>query len=310
MRRLVLVGLISGSLGLLSQPEANPSLATQSATTKPSTTEPVGTEPKRESKVYRRHCADCHGARGDGLGPAARYVFPRPRNFRRGQFRLVRAGNRVASAEDIRAAIVKGIPGTSMKGYGQLKPDELTELVAEVMEFRKRGLLERLAAGFRADGEEPDESWMRQVVQRRTTSLPAIAVPEIAPADTASLDRGRLIYRQYNCQACHGADGHSNLNADLVDDEGRPTQARNLVNERFKSGHEPEAMFVRIRLGMPGTPMPSSPQLTDQQLIDLVNYCRSLGTEPKRDWTNHQRHLLAIGVQPKIKQVQVSRDRK
>ena len=35
-------------------------------------------------QVYTRKCAQCHGDDGQGTGPAANEVFPRPRDFTRG----------------------------------------------------------------------------------------------------------------------------------------------------------------------------------------------------------------------------------
>jgi mono/diheme cytochrome c family protein len=32
--------------------------------------------------VYQKHCAACHGVNGAGDGPAAVWLYPRPRHFR------------------------------------------------------------------------------------------------------------------------------------------------------------------------------------------------------------------------------------
>ena len=44
-------------------------------------------------QLFGRDCAACHGENGDGNGPAARFLYPKPRNFREGQFRLVTTTN-------------------------------------------------------------------------------------------------------------------------------------------------------------------------------------------------------------------------
>src|SRR5271157_4380227 len=46
-------------------------------------------------QLFGRYCAACHGENGDGNGPAARFLYPKPRNFREGQFRLVMTTNRL-----------------------------------------------------------------------------------------------------------------------------------------------------------------------------------------------------------------------
>jgi len=38
--------------------------------------------------AYQKECLSCHGDAGDGLGSAAYLLFPRPRDFTTGQFRL------------------------------------------------------------------------------------------------------------------------------------------------------------------------------------------------------------------------------
>jgi high-affinity iron transporter len=64
------------------------------------------------------NCAACHGATGEGNGPVAFAVRPRPRNLRRDPF--VR-GDRV---EQIFATITRGLPSGTMASYAQLSDDE------------------------------------------------------------------------------------------------------------------------------------------------------------------------------------------
>jgi hypothetical protein len=80
----------------------------------------------------------------------------------------------------------------------------------------------------------------------------------------------------------------------LADEEGYPTRPRNLIWEEFKGGHDPASVAVRIRLGLPGTPMAANPNLSGQELAALVHYCRSLAREPKWQLTNHQRAVLVL----------------
>src|SRR5262245_61935826 len=37
-------------------------------------------------ELYGTYCAACHGEKGGGDGPAARYLYPKPRNFRDARF--------------------------------------------------------------------------------------------------------------------------------------------------------------------------------------------------------------------------------
>src|SRR5262249_36203918 len=59
---------------------------------------PPGVEPEVAGKqLYDAHCAACHGDKGDGQGPAARFLYPRPRDFTENRFRLVTTVNGVPS---------------------------------------------------------------------------------------------------------------------------------------------------------------------------------------------------------------------
>ncbi|OYW18898.1 MAG: hypothetical protein B7Z55_09805, partial [Planctomycetales bacterium 12-60-4] len=39
-------------------------------------------------KVYMKNCLHCHGVAGDGAGPTARYLNPKPRDYRLGVFKF------------------------------------------------------------------------------------------------------------------------------------------------------------------------------------------------------------------------------
>ncbi len=38
--------------------------------------------------IYEEHCWFCHGEDGDGLGPIADYLWPRPRDFMAASFKF------------------------------------------------------------------------------------------------------------------------------------------------------------------------------------------------------------------------------
>src|SRR5262245_23910407 len=63
---------------------------------KPSPPIPVR-QPMSGQDLYAAHCAACHGEKGDGNGPASRFLYPRPRDFGEAQFRLVSTSSNVPS---------------------------------------------------------------------------------------------------------------------------------------------------------------------------------------------------------------------
>ena len=50
----------------------------------------VGTEAQRAAgkQLYEKYCVQCHGEKGDGEGDATPHLFPRPRNFTTGKFKV------------------------------------------------------------------------------------------------------------------------------------------------------------------------------------------------------------------------------
>ncbi|HET9228980.1 MAG TPA: cytochrome c, partial [Thermoanaerobaculia bacterium] len=66
-----------------------------------------------------------------------------------------------------------------------------------------------------------------------------------------------------------------------VNDNGTPAKPRDLTTGLYKGGGEPEQLYARIVLGIPGTPMPASDKLSPQDVEALVAYVRSLARKPQ-----------------------------
>ena len=61
---------------------------------------PVGAAPPTEGAasvdgkaLFARHCANCHGEQGDGKGPAAVFLYPKPRDLTSGKFKVRTTGS-------------------------------------------------------------------------------------------------------------------------------------------------------------------------------------------------------------------------
>ncbi|HUT95037.1 MAG TPA: c-type cytochrome [Thermoguttaceae bacterium] len=258
-------------------------------------------------ELYELHCAACHGADGNGNGRAARHLFPRPRDLRTGKSRLVSTLNGVPTPGDLEAVIRLGMPGTAMRAFDDLSEDQRTRLAGEVMRMNREGIRAQLVDVLRREEEEIDEDEVDGVVRLCTTPGEVVRVPPIGPADSPAIARGRDVYSRLGCDNCHGEDGRGAWDTPLFDDKSRPSPPRDLARDPFKGGHEPESIYLRVYVGMPGTPHPACYNVSQDQLIDLVHYCRSLSQEPKRTLTNHQRSLEAttppaastVSAQPK-----------
>ena len=73
--------------------------------------------------LYLQNCVQCHGIEGDGEGPRAYFIFPRPRNFKRENSR--KRFNRPALYQ----SIAKGKLGTEMPTWSTvLSPQQIADI--------------------------------------------------------------------------------------------------------------------------------------------------------------------------------------
>jgi cytochrome c oxidase cbb3-type subunit 2 len=204
-------------------------------------------------QVYEENCAICHGAEGDGRGHAAPHFASRPRDFTSGRYKLRSTGSgQLPTDDDLKASIVRGLPGTGMVPQDHLSPAEVDAVVAFI-----KALSPKFAA---APPPQP---------------LPIPPAPPPAP-DAAA--RGRKVYEKAECHECHGREGRGD-GPSAKDLKVKPVD---LTRRPFKGGSTPEAIFRAILTGYDGTPMPSYHLvLDDAELWDLARYIASLGGPPE-----------------------------
>jgi mono/diheme cytochrome c family protein len=259
--------------------------------------QPAPTPPNQSAKtgagLYAIHCANCHSATGDGRGPAARHLFPRPRNLRSDALRLVSTRNGAALPEDLMATIVRGMPGTSMPAFPKLTSAELAALVQFVQQVQRDGLREQLVKRWQEEDEEVAEEDVRSLVAQRLQPGERVQPPRPWPKSPPHIERGRETFLKLGCAQCHGRDGTGTTDQAWFDEQGQPLRSRDLTREPLKGGPDLESLYLRIAVGMPGTPHPASPSLSDEQLVELAEFCRSQIRTPPVTRTNDQRYTLS-----------------
>jgi cytochrome c len=159
--------------------------------------------------------------------------------------------------------------------------------------LRRDGVRESYVTMLKQEDEPIDEDEVTEVVQSRTTPGEVVVPPRMDAATTESLVRGQELYVQQACHSCHGKDGTGDNQTPCFDTLGQPAFPRDLVHDSFKGGNTLDSIYLRVLLGMPGSPHPANNILPPAQLVDLVQYCQSLGLEPKKVMTNHQRSIQA-----------------
>jgi DMSO reductase family type II enzyme heme b subunit len=183
------------------------------------------------------------------------------------------------------------MPGSSMPPWGHLSQVERDAIVDEIMRLRADGaraqylkvLVEDEELTAEEIAEEDIQQDIQEFVDRFTTPGELSAAPAIGPATPEGLERAKAAYATFGCLQCHGEDGKGNGVRKMVDDEGYPTAPRDFTAGIFKGSPDPESLYRRIAYGLPGTPMPSSQQMTPEQGVDLVHYVLSMSTKAQRD---------------------------
>jgi mono/diheme cytochrome c family protein len=247
----------------------------------------------RGARLYAQHCAACHGEKGNGDGPAARFLNPRPRNFGEGKFRLVTTADGGPADADLRHVIESGMPGSAMFPFAHLGEADVLALVAQVRHLTRASLEEQLRLSAAQGGEELDPEVLAKRADRWTVPGDAVEVPAELPEATAeSVARGAALYQGRGCASCHGATGKGDGAEKQLNDDGTPTRPRDFTRGIFKSGRDPRRVYARVLRGMPGSPMPASPGLQAAELGDVVNFILSLSDASSQDLVAHRRREL------------------
>jgi mono/diheme cytochrome c family protein len=217
-------------------------------------------------RTYTKECRACHGALGDGEGEAAYLLYPRPRDFTTGQFRLISTWDGVPTDEDLFRTISRGMPGSAMPSWAHLPEETRWGLVHYVKAFSKRPLEVKAAHEPDADGND---------------GAGPIRVPPEPVGDAAGAARARETFAR-SCAPCHGPTGRGDGQREQTDSKGYPTRPRDLTLGVYKGSHDPESVYRRIVGGLPGSPMPQSAYLHGQPAWELAHYVRSLSSDEQR----------------------------
>jgi cytochrome c oxidase cbb3-type subunit I/II len=212
---------------------------------------------ERGRTVYLRYCSGCHGEKGDGKGPAARFLDPRPRDFTRGQFkfRSTPSGS-LPTDDDLLRILSHGVRSTSMPAWRLLPREEQIAVVRYLQTLSPRWKDPRARA-------------------------PALALP--GPPDFVGTDpsirRGGTWYAKMRCGECHGEGGRGDGPAvkTLRDDEGHPIVPLDFTARMPKGGDSAADYYRAFATGLDGTPMPEfRDSLPENERWDLVSYVMAL----------------------------------
>lgn len=238
----------------------------------------AGGDLEKGKEVYQKRCWWCHGESGAGDGPAAKFMNPPPRDFTSGIYKWKSTPfDEIAPTDDDFRRMIKGdlthnnitgwngMNGTSMPGWSDMLGDkEVDDLIAYINKF--------------AELEPPGK--------------PAISTSGAVSSSGESIEKGKKVFKDM-CSECHGEEGRGNGTKKLKDDWGFRTWPRNLSKAwTFRVGNDPEEVYTRVSVGIPGTQMPSfadpasNKKLSDEDRWNVANYVNSLDAPYKKPTDN------------------------
>ncbi|MFZ1058674.1 MAG: c-type cytochrome [Candidatus Rokuibacteriota bacterium] len=215
-------------------------------------------DPAQGKLIYEKKCLLCHGEKGDGNGPAAPLLDPRPRDFTKGKYKIrTSASGRLPTDADLFRLVSEGMPGTSMPGWKVLPEKDRRDLVAYLKTFAGDAFKE----------------------------APKVAdLPREVASSKESLARGKEMFEAIECNKCHGSAGRGDGPSapELKDDWGNPVRPANLTKAwAFRGGGSPKEVATRLVTGLMGTPMPSFIDSVEkpEDVWHVANYVKSLGPD-------------------------------
>jgi mono/diheme cytochrome c family protein len=178
--------------------------------------------------LYRRHCLHCHGVSGDGNGPTADFLYPRPRDYRKGLFKFTStATGAKPTRDDLRRTIRHGLVGTSMPAFdAQMKPEEIEQVIDYVIFLSMRGetelgLIDEAQIADESDPEplsaETIQGVAETVFNKWKMADSQVLNPPVPkpPSSQVSVLRGKKLFlgqtpQKLECAGCHGPRAQGN----------------------------------------------------------------------------------------------------
>lgn len=213
--------------------------------------------------LYETRCAVCHGQTGEGDGPAAEFLYPKPRNFTLGLFKYNNSPFKELrpTDENLFRVIASGLPRTAMPAWGSvLSEAEIQDLINVVKAFDW--------VGTWAPKDAPDSDFDDEglYIGPQVSITDEISVAQTLPITETSLEIGREEFLK-SCSPCHGNEGRGSPSAEkrLRDEWGARIWPRDLTKPwtwrvTNVDGNAEETIaniFTRLSVGIPGTPMPA-----------------------------------------------------
>src|SRR5213083_801404 len=228
-------------------------------------------------KIYFRKCVWCHGVDGAGDGPGADRLWPRPRNFNQGTFKIRHTASGelplfdptkpVAGQNDLFDTVTHGLPGSAMPSWDGILTEQqrlqvLSFVTTQLVKDRKF--------------DDKTETFSILDINNKEALKPV-------PYSKESIEKGANLFVEKRCIECHGAEGRGDGNPfNLKDDWGFSIQPANWHKcWNFRGSRQDpynvKNIFRTFSTGVNGTPMPSfADNTTIEERWHIANFVQSL----------------------------------
>jgi mono/diheme cytochrome c family protein len=239
-------------------------------------------------RVYFTKCVWCHGVEGSGDGPGADRLWPRPRNFNQGTFKIrhTASGELPLPQQDLFQTVTHGLPGSAMPSWEGILTDE-----------QRRNVIAFVTTQLVKDRKFDDKD---------TETFTILQLDNLKPISPSkeSLEKGAQLIVDKKCIECHGVNGRGDGNAfNLKDDWGFPIQPAdwhkcwNFRGSR-QDPYNVKNIFRTFSTGVNGTPMPSfADNTTVEERWHIANFVQSLC---ERDAKGNPLDIDPLTDKPKI----------
>lgn len=177
--------------------------------------------------VHARYCAEGHGPNGAGDGRGAQYLYPKPRDFSRGLFKIRSTPDgQLPTDDDLLRTVTMGMPGSSMPSFAFLP------------EADRRAVVQHL----------------KTLVRTKPATPPTpIVVGEEPPLSVETLNEGKRLYTELGCNKCHGETGKVDgpQVATLKDSWDIPITVRDFTTGVCKGGRTSLDLYLRFTTVLP-----------------------------------------------------------
>lgn len=234
-------------------------------------------------KVYQNYCIGCHGEKGDGQGPSAGFLNPKPRNFQTAEFRFqsTPSGDRPTD-EDLYRTINEGLRGTSMPSWKLLSEDDKYAVIAYLKTFAPEKWADGPGTVTTITEDPYGSSGKEKAILRGEKVYHGMAQCYSCHASYISPSKINEARAEFKMPPLKAFRKNLETPQHLTTTDGSQIIAPDFTWNKLKRGQDLRTLYHVIGNGITGTPMPTWKGIfAEEDLWALVYYVQHLTSQRK-----------------------------